>query len=252
MSQRVADKIAVVTGGSRGVGRTVAERLIREGATVIITDINVEAGEATAAEIGASFFKQDVSSEQDWQLLHDQVEKDHNGLDILINNAAMLRTADVVDESLAGWQQVMKINADSVFLGINTMLPLMASSGGGSIVNMSSSSALIGMPHFAAYGASKAAVRGITLSTAVYCKQAMNGVRCNTVHPDGINTPMIQEIAEDLPPMDEVAAMRAVPFLCEPEDIANTLLFLASDEARHINGAAICVDNTATIHPPHM
>ncbi len=252
MSQRVAGKIAVVTGGSRGVGRTIAERLINEGATVIITDINVEAGEVTATEIGASFFKQDVSSQQDWQTLHDQVQSEHGGLDILINNAAMLRTADVVSEDLDGWQLVMKINADSVFLGVNTMLPLMASSGGGSIINMSSSSALIGMPHFAAYGAAKAAVRGLTLSTAVYCKQAMNGVRCNTVHPDGINTPMIQEIASELPPMDEVAAMRAIPFLCEPEDIANTLLFLASDEARHINGAALCVDNTATIHPPHM
>ncbi len=252
MSQRVAGKIAVVTGGSRGVGRTIAERLINEGATVIITDINVEAGEVTATEIGASFFKQDVSSQQDWQTLHDQVQSEHGGLDILINNAAMLRTADVVSEDLDGWQLVMKINADSVFLGVNTMLPLMASSGGGSIINMSSSSALIGMPHFAAYGAAKAAVRGLTLSTAVYCKQAMNGVRCNTVHPDGINTPMIQEIASELPPMDEVAAMRAIPFLCEPEDIANALLFLASDEARHINGAALCVDNTATIHPPHM
>ncbi|MAZ88756.1 MAG: short-chain dehydrogenase [Cellvibrionaceae bacterium] len=252
MSQRVAGKIAVVTGGSRGVGRTIAERLIKEGATVIITDINVEAGEVTAAEIGASFFKQDVSLQADWQALHDQVQSEHAGLDILINNAAMLRTADAVSENLEGWQLVMRINADSVFLGVNTMLPLMANSGGGSIINMSSSSALIGMPHFAAYGAAKAAVRGLTLSTAVYCKQAMNGVRCNTVHPDGINTPMIQEIASDLPPMDETAAMRAIPFLCEPEDIANTLLFLASDEARHINGAALCVDNTATIHPPHM
>jgi 3(or 17)beta-hydroxysteroid dehydrogenase len=90
------------------------------------------------------------------------------------------------------------------------------------------------------------------MSTAVYCKQAMNGVRCNTVHPDGINTPMIQDVASDLPPADEQSAMRAVPFMCEPEDIANTLLFLASDESRHINGAAICVDNSATIHPPHM
>lgn len=252
MSTRVAGKVAVVTGGSRGVGRTIAERLIKEGASVIITDINVEAGESTAAEIGATFVKQDVSSEQDWKLLHAQVQSEHGGLDILINNAAMLRSGDVVSETLEGWQLVMKVNADSVFMGVNTMLPLMASSGGGSIINMSSSSALIGMPHFAAYGAAKAAVRGITLSTAVYCKQAMNGVRCNTVHPDGINTPMIQEIASDLPPMDETAAMRSIPFMCEPEDIANTLLFLASDEARHINGAAICVDNTATVHPPHM
>lgn len=252
MSLRVKDKIAVVTGGSRGVGRCISERLIKEGAKVIITDINAEAGEATASEIGASFFKQDVSQEADWQALKDLLQEQHGGLDILINNAAILRTASPEAEDLAGWQQVMRINSDSVFLAINTMLPLMAASGGGSIINMSSSSALIGMPHFAAYGASKAAVRGITLSTAVYCKQAMNGVRCNTVHPDGINTPMVQEIAADLPPMDETAAMRAIPFLCEPEDIANTLLFLASDESRHINGAAICVDNSATIHPPHM
>jgi 3(or 17)beta-hydroxysteroid dehydrogenase len=252
MSQRVEGKVAVVTGGSRGVGRAVAKRLVQEGASVIITDINAEAGETTAAEIGARFVPQDVANEKDWQQLRELLEGEFGKLHILINNAAMLRSANPVEETLVGWQQMMRVNADSVFLGINTLLPLLAASGGGSIINMSSSSALMGMPHFAAYGAAKAAVRGITMSTAVYCKQAMNGVRCNTVHPDGINTPMIQDVASDLPPADEQSAMRAVPFMCEPEDIANTLLFLASDESRHINGAAICVDNSATIHPPHM
>ncbi len=252
MSERVAGKIAVVTGASRGVGRAIAERLIKEGARVIITDINADTGQSTAAEIGANFVAQDVSCEQDWQRLQTHIQSDYGALNILINNAAMLRSGDVVSESLAGWQLVMRVNADSVFMGINTLLPLMASSGGGSIINMSSSSAVMGMPHFAAYGAAKAAVRGITQSTAVYCKQANNGVRCNTVHPDAINTPMIHEIASDLPPLDKGTAMRAVPFQCEPEDVANTLLFLASDESRHINGAAICVDNTATVHPPYI
>ncbi|NIB42920.1 SDR family oxidoreductase [Pseudomaricurvus alkylphenolicus] len=252
MSQRVEGKVAVVTGGSRGVGRAVAKRLVQEGASVIVTDINAEAGETTAAEIGARFVPQDVANEKDWRQLRELLEGEFGKLHILINNAAMLRSANPVEETLVGWQQMMRVNADSVFLGINTLLPLLAASGGGSIINMSSSSALMGMPHFSAYGAAKAAVRGITMSTAVYCKQAMNGVRCNTVHPDGINTPMIQDVASDLPPADEQSAMRAVPFMCEPEDIANTLLFLASDESRHINGAAICVDNSATIHPPHM
>jgi 3(or 17)beta-hydroxysteroid dehydrogenase len=244
MSLRVQNKLAVVTGGGRGVGRAIAERLVAEGAKVIITDINAAAGKSTATAIGATFFRQDVSLQADWLALRQHLEKLDQGLDILINNAAILRSADPLTETLAGWQALMRVNAESVFLGVNTLLAMMAASGGGSIVNMSSSSALMGMPQFTAYAAAKAAVRSLTMSTAVYCKQAGNGVRCNSVHPDGINTVM--------QPLAREAAMRSVPFLCEPQAVANVLLFLASDDSLHVNGAAICVDNTATIHPPYI
>ena len=146
----------------------------------------------------------------------------------------------------------MAVNADSVFLAIHYLLPIISASGAGSIINMSSSSALMGMPHFCAYTAAKAAVRNLTMSTAVLCKQQGSGVRCNSVHPDGINTKMAREIAADMPADVIAGYQRTAPFICQPEDVASTILFLASDESRHINGAAICLDNTATIHPPYL
>ena len=256
MSDRVAGKVAIVTGASRGVGRADAELLAAEGATVIMTDINAEAGEQAAAEIGGKvrFVKQDVSAEADWQSLIEMVEKEHGGLDILVNNAAILQFGDVTGETYEGWKRVQTINSDSVFLGIHYALPLMAKSGGGSIVNMSSSSALIGMPQFAAYSASKAAVRGLTQSVAVYCHQMGNKVRCNTIHPDGIATPMTMEIVEKNPVLVSDPAKSAVAgsYTCLPEDVAQTVLFLASDESRNINGAAITLDNSSTITPPYI
>ena len=128
----------------------------------------------------------------------------------------------------------------------------MEKSGGGSIINMSSSAALHGMPLFVAYSASKAAVRGLTQAVAVHCQQANNNVRCNSVHPDGIATDMPQEIAGDMPEMDATAAMKAIQFMIMPEDVAKTILFLASDDASMINGAAIPIDKTATITPPYI
>lgn len=254
MTDRVAGKVAIVTGASRGVGRADVELLSREGATVIMTDINAEVGEQVAEEIGGNtrFVKQDVSDEAGWQSLIELVEKEYGRLDILVNNAAVLQMADVKAETLEGWRRIQAINSESIFLAIKYALPLMEKSGGGSIVNMSSSSALFGMPQFAAYSASKAAVRGLTQSVAVYCQKAGNKVRCNTIHPDGIATPMAMEIAEKSPVLDQDKAEQAASYMCMPEDVSNTVLFLASDESRHINGAAIRLDNSATITPPYL
>ena len=254
MSGRVAGKVAIVTGGSRGVGRADAELLAAEGARVILTDINEEAGRAVAAEIGdaATFFKQDVSSESDWQSLVATVEKDFGQLDVLVNNAAILEHGDVLNASYESWQRIFRINADSVFLGIKTALPLIEKSGGGSIINMSSSSALMGMPAFAAYGSAKAAVRGLTQSVAVYCHKAGKGVRCNSVHPDGIVTPMTMEMAEKAAGMNLSDPARSRAFVCQPQEVAKLVLFLASDDSRHINGAAMTIDNGSTITPPYV
>jgi 3(or 17)beta-hydroxysteroid dehydrogenase len=254
MSGRVSGKVAIVTGASRGVGLADAQLLAAEGATVIMTDINAEAGEKAAAEIGASasFFAQDVSKQEDWKALIAKVEADHGRLDILINNAAILQVGDIDSETIEGWQRMMNINADSVFLGIQNAMPLLEKSGGGSIVNMSSSAAIHGMPAFVAYSSAKAAVRGLTKAVAVHCQQKNNQVRCNSIHPDGIATDMPQEIAGDLPPMDETAAMKAVGFMIMPQDVAKTVLFLASDDSTMINGAAIRIDKTATLTPPYI
>lgn len=254
MGNRVAGKVAIVTGASRGVGLADAKLLAEEGATVIMTDINAEAGEKAAAEIGGSaqFVKQDVSNEDEWKALIAKVEADHGRLDILVNNAAILHVGDINGETLKGWQRMMNINADSVFLGMQNAMPLMEKSGGGSIINMSSSAALHGMPNFVAYSSAKAAIIGLTKAVAVHCQQANNGVRCNTIHPDGIATDMPQEIAGDLPEMDATAAMKAMAFMIMPEDVAKTVLFLASDDSSMINGAALPIDKTATITPPYI
>ena len=254
MNDRVAGKVAIVTGASRGVGRADAELLCKEGATVIMTDINAEAGEKAASEIAGKtrFVKQDVSDESGWQSLIEMVEKEYGRLDILVNNAAILQLADVKSETLEGWRRVQAINTESIFLAIKYALPLLEKSGGGSIVNMSSSAALVGMPQFAAYSASKAAVRGLTQSVAVYCHKAGNKVRCNTIHPDGIATPMMMEIAADAPVLEPAKAEMAKSYMCQAEDVAKTVLFLASDDSRHINGAAIALDNSSTITPPYL
>lgn len=254
MSDRVAGKVAIITGASRGVGLADAQLLASEGATVIMTDINAESGEKAAAEIGASaqFIKQDVSNEDEWKALISKVKAEHGRLDILVNNAAILKVGDIDTESLEGWQRMQRVNTDSVFLGMQNAMPLMEESGGGSIINMSSSAALHGMPNFVAYAASKAAVKALTQSVAVHCQQKNNGVRCNTIHPDGIATDMPQEIAGDLPEMDATTAMKAVAFMIMPQDVAKTVLFLASDDSTMINGAAIRIDKTATITPPYV
>lgn len=254
MTDRVAGKIAIVTGASRGVGLADAKLLSREGATVIMTDINAEPGRQAALEIGGNvrFVSQDVSDEAGWQALIAMVEKEYGRLDILVNNAAILQLADIKAETLEGWRRVQAVNSDGIFLAIKYALPLMERSGGGSIVNMSSSSALCGMPAIPAYSAAKAAVRGLTQSVAVYCHKAGNKVRCNTIHPDGIATPMMMEIADKGLVVNGDKAEQAASYVCMPEDVANTVLFLVSDESCHINGAAICLDNSATITPPYL
>lgn len=255
MTNRVEGKVAIITGASRGVGLANAQLMAAEGATVIMTDINIEAGEKAAAEIGntAQFIKHDVSSESDWKNLIAQVEEHHGRLDILVNNAGILQVGKIDTETLEGWRRVQSINAESVFLGIQHALPLLEKSGGGSIVNMSSVAAHFGMPLFVAYSASKAAVKAITQTVAVHCHQAGNNIRCNSIHPDGIATDMVMEITPLLPAdsMDGDKAMQAASYMSMPQDVAKTVLFLASDESISINGAAIKLDKSATLTPPY-
>jgi len=145
----------------------------------------------------------------------------------------------------------MAVNCHSVFLGIQSCLPLMKGRDA-SIINISSSSALMGFPQFCAYTASKAAVRSLTMSTAVHCKQQGYGVRCNSVHPDGIATPMVMNIEGTPVEMTGEQATHAGSFATTPDAIADVVLFLASPDSRQINGAALCADNTSTIYPPYL
>lgn len=247
---RLSGKVALVTGAARGVGLAVAKRFVEEGATVVMTDINDDMLQAAAQGLTDHAFALDVADEAAWKARVEWIEATFGTLDVLFNNAAILRAGYIDQISLEQWRSIQTVNADSIFIATQQCLPLLAK-GGGSIINMSSSSALMGMPEFCAYTASKAAVRSLTMSTAVLCKQRANGVRCNSIHPDGINTDMVREIVADMPQDGKKDYSRSVPFVCQPEDVANLVLFLASDESRHINGAALSIDNTATIHPPY-
>ncbi|WP_166365305.1 glucose 1-dehydrogenase [Pseudomonas akapageensis] len=247
--QRVEGKVCIVTGAASGIGREDALLLAREGAKVVITDLNEEAGRQVAAEIGSNalFIRHDIASESDWQQVIKTTVQHFGRLDVLVNNAAILALGSIEDTTLELWQKVQKINGDGYFLGCKYAIEAMKETGGGSIINMSSVAALGAMPMFCAYSASKGAVAAMTRSIALHCKQKGYRIRCNSVHPDGVNTPMTQALAGGQPIPQEVLDQDPMNRMCAPLDIANVVLFLAADESRFVNGAEIRVDNAQLI-----
>jgi len=241
---RVKGKVVIVTGGASGVGREDALLLAREGAKVVITDLNDAAGQAVAAEVGeaAIFVHHDIASEADWKTVIDTTVQRFGRLDVLVNNAAILQIGSVEDTTLDMWQKVQRINSDGYFLGCKYAVQQMKQ-GGGSIVNMSSLAGLAGMSGFCAYSASKGAVTALTRSVSAYCKGRGYNIRCNSIHPDGIKTPMFASVADQIDPKLLNISAEALSRMCDPIDVANVVLFLASDESRFVNGAEIRVDN---------
>ncbi|CDF85645.1 glucose 1-dehydrogenase [Pseudomonas sp. QL9] len=246
---RMQGKVCIVTGAASGIGREDAKLLAAEGARVVLTDLNEEAGRAAAAEIGdnALFIRHDIASEDDWKQVIKLTLERFGRLDVLVNNAAILAMANIEDTSLELWRKVQTINGDGYFLGCKHAIAAMKDSGGGSIVNMSSVAALGGMAEFCAYSASKGAVAALTRSIAIHCKNHGYRIRCNSVHPDGVNTPMTQALAGGQAIPQDVLDADPKNRMCAPRDIANVVLFLASDESRFINGAEIRVDNAQLI-----
>ncbi|WP_322615451.1 glucose 1-dehydrogenase [Pseudomonas sp. BIC9C] len=247
--QRVEGKVCIITGAASGIGREDALLLAREGAKVVLTDLNEEAGRQVAAEIGANalFIRHDIASESDWQHVVKTTVEHFGRLDVLINNAAILALGSIEDTTLELWQKVQKINGDGYFLGCKYAIQAMKENGGGSIINMSSVAALGAMPMFCAYSASKGAVAAMTRSIALHCKQQGYRIRCNSVHPDGVNTPMTQALAGGQAIPQEALDQDPMNRMAAPRDIANVVLFLATDESRFVNGAEIRVDNAQLI-----
>lgn len=255
---RVQEKVAIVTGGADGLGAAIARRLVSEGAKVTITDIQAVAGQALAEELGCNFVNQDVTDEKQWATVIRQVEAKCGALHILVNNAGIAGPFDNANPettSLSDWQAVNRVNVEGVFLGCRAAIPALRRSGGGAIINLSSTAALGATPDFIAYGASKAAVRHLTKSVALYCAKNGSNIRCNSVHPGIILTPMLHRIIEDTARKRGVSAAQvihefksAIPQgeFQKPEDVANAVLFLASDEAKHITGLALVVDGGGT------
>ena len=245
---RVEGKVAIVTGGASGLGAADARVLAAEGAAVILTDIDVTKGEALAEEIGAEFFEHDVSQEEAWVRLMEQTVDRHGGLDVLVNNAGIAIVADIERTTNEIWRRTLAVHLDGTFFGCRHALPAMAASGGGSLINMSSTAALVGYSPYFAYSAAKGGIRSLTKSIAAHCRVKRNGVRCNSVHPGSIDTPMVHEALASLglpkPEGDHYPEeQRRQIGLGEPEDVAHMVVFLASDESKHISGSEMVIDN---------
>lgn len=259
MTGRVQRKVALVTGGASGIGRASALLLGNEGATVVVTDIQDDAGRDCVAKIkqaggDAIFLRHDVASEENWVSVIAEVKSRFGRLDVLVNNAGIAIAGPITEMSLADWRRQESINLDGVFLGVKHALPLMRASGGGSIVNISSLAGLKGSANLAGYCATKGGVRLFTKAVAMECAALKDNVRVNSVHPGIIETPIWLSIVPGVgglpnagganaPDLDAMSAA-FVPTGKKglPEDIAAGVLYLASDESRYVTGSELVID----------
>ena len=260
---RVKGKIALVTGAASGIGRACAQLLAREGAAVVATDVQDDAGRDCVAAIkkaggDAIYLHHDVASEEAWVSVVAETKQRFGRLDVLVNNAGIAIASLVTDMSLADWRRQQSINLDGVFLGVKHALPLMRASGGGSIVNISSLAGLKGAAGLSGYCATKGGVRLLTKAVAMECAAAKDKVRVNSVHPGIIETAIWSSIANgmpgpasalttkpgaNMPDLDALSSV-AVPTGVKglPEDIAAGVLYLASDDSRYVTGTELVID----------
>ena len=248
----VNGKSVIITGAGGGLGSVMAQLLCKNGASVLILDLDEDKGAAVAEEIKAAggnawFRKADVTNEDDWKSAVDFLSQTTGKVDVLINNAGINIRKPIEQMNLDEWCTVMKVNTGSVFLGCKAVIPQMRAQGGGSIINISSVCGLIGHQYTPeAYTASKGAVTLLTKSVA--SRYAKDGIRCNSIHPSTVDTPLVQVLFKD--PARKAERLGEVPLgrLATSDDVANAVLFLASDEASFINGAALTVDGGVTCY----
>lgn len=233
--QRVKGKVVLVTGGASGLGEADAILLAKEGARVVITDINEEAGRALAKEIDGAFVRHDVRSEDDWRQAIGYTVERFGKLDVLINNAGIAIAADIEGTTLEQFRLIQSIHAEGTFLGCKYGIEAMKAHGG-SIINISSMTALRAYPIFFSYTAAKGAIRALSRAVAAECQDKGYGIRCNTVFPGVINTPLVA-----------AAVGPDYPGAGRPIDVANIVLYLASDESSYITGAEFLVDNGSSL-----
>ena len=262
MSGRVAGKVVLVTGAAKGLGEADARALAAEGGQVVLTDIDREAGQAVADEIGAVFKHQDVSDEARWQEIVGEIKSEYGALHVLVNNAGIVLGGTVETQTYAEYRTQVEVMADSTFLGSKYAIPLMAASGGGSIVNMASVVSKLGYSGTVGYAAAKGAIEGMTRSIAAHCLESGYRIRCNSVHPGVIDTPMVRNLGrlvaeaalENPEQFDVVDPSTQVGVVGHPHNVADLVVFLASDESSFITAQEFVVDGGMSMLPaplPH-
>jgi 3alpha(or 20beta)-hydroxysteroid dehydrogenase len=239
---RLSGKVAIISGAARGQGAAEARLFAAEGARVVLGDVLDDEGAAVAAELGdaAVYTHLDVTDEEQWQAAVALAESRFGPVTVLVNNAGILHFQAVHRTDADDFDRVMRVNVRGVFLGMKAVTEPMERAGGGSIVNISSTAGLQGLPFVAAYVASKWAVRGLTKSAAI--DLGHKGIRVNSVHPGGIDTPMIAGTTSDAPFYQRLPVAR----MGTADEVALAVLFLASDESAYIAGAELAVDGGAT------
>lgn len=253
--RRLENKIALVTGAAQGIGASVAQHFLQEGATVIITDINEDKGAAVVKALGskAIYRTLDVREESQWQATAQWVQQQYQGLDVLVNNAGVtgfhadLGPQNPEHASLESWQEVHRLNSDGTFLGCKYAIGLMKNRHRDcSIINISSRSGVVGIPHAAAYASSKASVRNHSKSVALYCAEMGYKIRCNSIHPAVILTQMWDSMLGTGEAREKnLKAMSAgIPLgsFGKPEDVALAAVYLASEEAQYLTGIELTID----------
>lgn len=249
---KLTGKVAIITGGARGMGAATSRLFVNEGAKVAIADVLDEAGEALATELGdnARFFKLDVTSEDNWAQVVNAVEQAFGPVDALVNNAGILMFKSILDTTKADFEKVLGVNLVGELLGIKAVAPGMIARGRGAIVNVSSVDGMKGANGLVAYASSKWGVRGLTKVAAM--ELGHKGIRVNSVHPGGVDTVMSNHSAA--PREDVNKAYGNVPLqrIGGPEEVAAASAFLASDEASYIHGAEIVVDGGMTVGSYYM
>jgi 3(or 17)beta-hydroxysteroid dehydrogenase len=248
-------KVAIVTGAAKGLGAAIARLFVAEGARVVLTDIDSAAGAATAAALGpqAIFRTHDVRNEPEWEALVGATVAELGPLGVLVNNAGVLEIGNIETQTAEQWRFVNSVIADGTFFGCKHAVRAMKSTGGGTIVNVASIASLQGEPYAAAYCAAKGAVEALTRAVAVHCAQMRYGIRCNSLHPGRIETPLTAAApgqikaamrqGMQLPP--GLGALQS--YTAQPEDIAPGVLYLASDASRYVNGTRLVIDNTMSV-----
>jgi len=235
---RLDGKVAIITGGARGMGAAEGRLFAREGATVYLTDVLVEDGQLTAKEAGATFIEHDVTQPDQWQAVVDRVVNEQGRVDVLINNAGIFQWADVLTTTLEDWNRIVAVNQTGVFLGMKSVAPAMIDAGnGGSIINISSIGGMRGAGTCFTYGATKWAVRGMTKGAATAL--APHRIRVNSIHPGWIETPM----TADFP---DLSASIPLGRSAGPDEVALQALWLASDESPYSTGAEFVIDGGMT------